>query len=97
MKQNLILEKLKGIEQLIKQVEKPIPFNEACQYLDVSKSYLYKLTYQNKITYFKPNGKKIYFSKADLNTWLFRNKRTSHEEIEQRAIDYAVNSSRGAL
>jgi len=48
--------------------------NEACQFLDYSKSYLYKLTHLKKIPHYKPNGKKLYFKKNDLKNWITRNK-----------------------
>ena len=68
-------------------------FNEACVFLDYSKSYLYKLTHSRKIVHFKPNGKKIYFKKGDLEAWLLRNRVKTEEEIEQEATDYvALNS-----
>lgn len=51
-----------------------INLNDACQYLDYSKSYLYKLTHLKKIPHFKPNGKKLYFKKDDLKNWIIRNK-----------------------
>lgn len=94
MKHETILEKLSNIEQYISQDEKPLTFREACQYLDVSKSHLYKLTYKNLISHYKPNGKKIYFRKADLNNWLLRNKRICQIELEQDAINYTMQ--RGA-
>ncbi len=90
MKQETILEKLSNLEQLFQQDEKPLSFQEACRYLDVSKSHLYKLTYKSLITHFKPNGKKLYFKRSDLNKWLYRNQRVPDQELEQKAIDYAV-------
>ncbi len=61
-----------------------LSFNEAIQYLDVSKSFLYKLTSQNLISYSKPSGKLIYFKKSDLDNWMLQNTATSvlHEENE---------------
>ena len=90
MNQSSILEKLNNLEQLLQQEEKPLSFDEACKYLDISKSFLYKLTHKSQITHFKPNGKKLYFKKSDLNNWLFRNKKTSQQELEQKAIDYTM-------
>jgi excisionase family DNA binding protein len=92
MKQEAILQRLNSIEKHFNQDEKPFTLIEASKYLDISRSYLYKLTHKKLITHFKPNGKKIYFQKVDLNNWLFRNKRESESEIEQKAIDYVFNS-----
>jgi len=92
MMKNIILDKLTNIENLLKgQTEKPLTFDEAARYLDVSKSHLYKLTSANKIPHYKPQGKRIYFSKAELNTWLLRNPVKTTADIEQEADDYLVN------
>jgi len=63
-------------------------FNEASAFLDYSKSYLYKLTHSRQIPHYKPNGKKLYFKRSDLEAWLLRNRVSSQEELERRALDY---------
>ncbi len=94
--ENIILDKLTTIENLLKgQTEKPLTFDEAARYLDVSKSHLYKLTSANKIPHYKPQGKRLYFSKSELNTWLLRNPVKTTGKIEQQADDYIVNGKRG--
>ena len=77
------------LKELIGKDER-LTLQEACNYLDLSSSTLYKLTSKNKIPHFKPNGKKIYFRKSDLNDWLFRNRVSTAEELEQKAIDYVT-------
>ena len=77
------------LKELIEKDER-LTLQEACGYLDLSTSTLYKLTSKNKIPHFKPNGKKIYFRKSDLNDWLFRNRVSTAEELEQKAIDYVT-------
>ena len=95
--ENIILEKLTNIENLLLkgQTEKPLTFDEAARYLDVSKSHLYKLTSANKIPHYKPQGKRLYFAKCELNTWLCRNPIKTTGKIEQQADDYIVNGKRG--
>lgn len=44
--------------------------NEASLYLDISKSYMYRLTMDKTIPFYKPNGKKMYFKKIDLDNFL---------------------------
>ena len=85
--QDEIIEKLNTI---IKEEERPLTFKEACKYLDISASYLYKITSTARISFFKPNGKKIYFLKSDLKNWLLRGRVSSETEIEQKAIDYVT-------
>ena len=65
--------------------------NEASEYLNVSISWLYKLTHLKKLPHYKPNGKMIYFKKSDLDIWLLRNRIDSEEEeSEQKAIDNII-------
>ena len=70
-----IISKLTEIEGLIrKSGDKVMSFREACAYLGYAPSYLYKLTYQKKIPYYKPTGKMIFFSKNELEEWIFKNR-----------------------
>ncbi|MEI8049360.1 MAG: helix-turn-helix domain-containing protein [Bacteroidota bacterium] len=69
-------------------------FNEACSYLDVSQSHLYKLTSTRQIPHFCPQGKKLYFNRAELDVWLQRNRQSTNEEIEQEVNEKLFNSRR---
>ena len=93
----LVLEKLFEItKQLDEQVllKKPIlTFDEAFQYLNLSKSYLYKLTSSKSIPHFCPLGKKIYFKREDLDKWLLRNRQSTVEEIEQSASQFIIRDN----
>ena len=94
--QQEILEKLTTIENLLKgQTEKPLTLEEAAEYLDVSKSHLYKLTSAHKIPHYKPQGKRVYFSTSELDAWLLRNPVKTNSAIEQEADDHIVNGKRG--
>ena len=95
MRQDSILEKLSQIQnQLSVNTDKPLPFQEASEYLNISKSYLYKLTHSRQIPHYKPNGKKLYFKRSDLEAWLLRNRVKTADEIEQEAIDYVAIQKR---
>ena len=60
-----------NIQQLIiNQREKPFTFREACTYLNLSATSLYRLRSQKKIECYKPNGGKLYFTKANLDEYL---------------------------
>ena len=61
--------------------------SEACKFLDYTRSYLYKLTHLRKIPHYKPNGKKIYFKKSELEELLLRNRVKTDSEIQQEAED----------
>ncbi len=95
---NLILDKLTEIankldEQNLLQ-KTTLNFDEACKYLDVSSSHLYKLTSTKQIPHFCPQGKKLYFKREELDTWLQRNRQSTAEEIEQTASDNVIRSNR---
>ena len=60
-------------------------------YLGLSKSHLYKLTSTNQIPHYCPQGKKLYFMKAELNQWLTRNKSFTTDDVEKQAADFLLN------
>ena len=94
----LILEKLEKLEQRIGEqnllMKEVLNFNDACNYLDISASHLYKLTSQKSIPHFCPQGKKLYFNRAELDEWLQRNRQTSTDEIETMASNYLLTHKR---
>ena len=80
---------LNEIKELLKvQRTKPYTFNDAAEYLGISKSYLYKLTSGGKIPHYKPFGKKIYFDKVMLDDWVYQNPVKSNAQIEIEANKY---------
>lgn len=48
--------------------------NDVCSMLGISHSYLYVLTSTNKIPHYKPLGKKVYFKRSELTSWLEKSK-----------------------
>jgi len=67
-----VLQKLNTIENLLKKKDdKPLTFKEACAYLGYAPSYLYKLTYRKIIPHYKPTGKVIFFSKNEIDEWIY--------------------------
>ena len=89
--EDIIIEKLSNIEKLLEGRDRPLTFEEAAEYTSLSKSTLYKLTSLNKIPHYKPSGKRLYFSKAELEAWLLTNRVKPESEIEQEANDYIVH------
>lgn len=78
-----ILSKLEAIETLLAaQRPKPMTVEEAAAYLNLSRSYLYKLTSLGLVPFYKPQGKLLYFEKRDLDSWLLRNRVRSASELE---------------
>lgn len=69
-----IEERLKIIEVSVLSKKVALNLNEASLYLGISQSFLYKLTSNNKIPHYKPNGKLIYFNRVELEEWMLKNK-----------------------
>ncbi|OQY74448.1 MAG: DNA-binding protein [Ignavibacteriales bacterium UTCHB2] len=94
-----IIEKLDKIESLFNQsIQKEVlNFSEATEFLNLSASYLYKLTSTQQIPHYKPNGKKVYFKRSELEAWLLKNRVKSIDELEQKAIDYVVSNKKGGV
>ncbi len=65
-------DRLIRIEQLLMANKEVLTLEEACQYIGISRSYMYKLTSTEKIPHFKPRGKLIYFEREKLNSWLLK-------------------------
>ncbi len=51
-------------------------------YLNVSKSYLYKLTSRKEIPFYSPGGKKIYFKKIEIDEWITKSKVESIQDTQ---------------
>ena len=64
------------------QMEKSRAMNctDAAAYLNFSKGYLYRLVYLKKIPCYKPTGGKLFFKAADLDAFIFRNRRPADFE-----------------
>lgn len=64
-----------------------LSFREALVYLDVSESFLYKLTSKRAIEFTKPNGGKLYFKKSDLDDWMLNNTSSSARVLEEEILN----------
>jgi len=80
---------LKGLMLSQKEI---LNLDEVASYSGLSKSYLYKLTHYNKIPFYKPNGKKIYFKRSEVDNWLLSNRVSTDEELAQSADNYLMVS-----
>ena len=84
-----IYNKLEELEKLtLLSAKEMLTIDEASKYLGMSKDYLYIMTCKKQIPYYKPNGKRLYFKKTELNEWLQRNRVTPVDEAESSAALY---------
>ena len=90
-------ERLRNLETLLLSQKTVLTLEEVALYTGLSKSYLYKLTSAAEIPHFKPQGKHIYFNKAEVDQWLQRNpsRPIDQEELEEHASDYVTRKKMG--
>lgn len=95
-----ILKKLEPMESLLDRVtllenniyttKRVFTFQEACMYIGVSESLLYKLTANKEIPHYKPRGKMLYFAKEELDEWLLQNCEPTVDDAERMAAESSV-------
>ena len=73
-------ERVEKIERSDFVSKKVLTLAEACQYMGISKSSMYKLTYRSLIPHYCPTGKLIYFKLEELESWLLQNRRSTDNE-----------------
>ena len=74
------------IKKLIKampsSLDKPfMSVSEASWFLNISNSTIYKLNFRKEIPYYK-TGKKVFYSKEDLISYVTKNRVMSRDEVE---------------
>ena len=84
--------RVEELEQMLFLTKNVLSFDEASKFLNLSKSYLYKLTSGNLIPHYKPQGKMLYFEKVELEAWLRQNPIKIQAQIEQEAQKYILNN-----
>ena len=87
----IIDQRLERIESLLLNQKTVLNFDEAAEYTGLSKSHLYKLTSTEGVPCYKPTGKRLYFSKSELDSWLLDNKKKCSEELDAMAENYLIN------
>jgi len=80
------------LEQTVFLTKNILSFDEASKFLNLSKSYLYKLTSGSLIPHYKPQGKMLYFEKEELETWLRQNPVKTQMQIAREAQQYVLSN-----
>lgn len=88
----LQLEELKKVMLLQKEV---FTIDELSLYTGYTVDYIYKMVHQGVIPYSKPNGKKLFFIKEEIVSWLSANKHKSNQELETQANSYLMSKKFG--
>lgn len=79
---------LANIEAKLNATKEVLTFDEVADLTGLSKSYLYKLTSARQIPHYKPNGRLIYFNRAEVVEWMQRGRVETSAELETEAATY---------
>ena len=77
--------RVRNLEDKFDSGKEILTLQEAAQYMGIARSSLYKMTSNQTIPFYRPNGKLIFFEKDDILSWIRRNRVFSTEEIEEEA------------
>jgi excisionase family DNA binding protein len=77
--------RVRNLEDKFDSGKEVLTLQEAAQYMGIARSSLYKMTSNQTIPFYRPNGKLIFFEKDDILSWIRRNRVFSTEEIEEEA------------
>ena len=78
--------RMDAMEDILDNAKEVLSVEEAARFMDIARSSLYKMTSDRSIPFYRPNGKMIYFEKADILEWIRKNRVMSvmyDEDIEQ--------------
>ena len=73
------------LEDILDSSKEVLTVEEAAKFMGMARSSLYKMTCEQSIPFYRPNGKMIYFEKADILSWIRRNRVYTQEEIDAEA------------
>lgn len=77
--------RVRNLEDKFDSGKEVLTLQEAAQYMGIARSSLYKMTSNQTIPFYRPNGKLIFFEKDEILSWIRRNRVFSTEEIEEEA------------
>ena len=73
------------LEDIIDSAKEVLTVEEAAKFMGMARSTLYKMTCDQSIPFYRPNGKMIFFEKADILSWIRKNRVSSQDEINEEA------------
>ena len=81
--------RMDAVEDSLDNAKEVLSVEEAARFMDIARSPLYKMTSDRSIPFYRPNGKMIYFEKADILEWIRKNRVMSvmyDEDKEQEPV-----------
>ena len=93
--------RMDAVEDILDNAKEVLSVEEAARFMDIARSSLYKMTSDRSIPFYRPNGKMIYFEKADILDWIRKNRvmpviyyEDKEQEPEFRSGEQQSNSSK---
>lgn len=77
--------RIEVLENTLSAAKEVLTLEEAALFMGISKSSLYKMIHRHELPFFRPNGKLIYFEKAELLKWMRQNRSMSEAETKEAA------------
>lgn len=100
---NSVLKELAEIKNLlakpsqsnkVNQEKVMLSIDDCAELTGLSKGHLYKLTSQNIIPFYKPNGCRIYFKREEVLEWLQSNRVKTNKEISKEVSSRMIRGQR---
>ena len=66
--------RMDAVKDILDNAKEVLSVEEAASFMDIARSSLYKMTSDRSIPFYRPNGKMIYFEKADILEWIRKNR-----------------------
>lgn len=82
---NELIQRINVLEDLLCVGKEVLTLEESALFMSISRSTLYKMTHSSAIPFYRPNGKLIYFEKAELLKWMRQNRNMSEAETKEAA------------
>lgn len=87
--------RIEALENILHEAKQVLTLEEASIYMGISKSSLYKMTHRHELPFYRPNGKFIYFEKAELLKWMRQNRNRSEIETNEEAARHMNELANG--
>lgn len=78
--------RIEAMESLLREAKQVLTLEEASLFMGISKSCIYKMTHKHELPFYRPNGKLIFFEKAELLNWMRQNRNKSNAETQEVAV-----------
>ena len=85
--------RMEAVEDILDNAKGVLTVEEASRFMDIARSSLYKMTSDRSIPFYRPNGKMIYFEKADILAWIRQNRVTPAKSSDDNEKEPELHSN----